>query len=177
MLSLISKRVFFWLLLPRWELTCQTQSSLSSRHHHLGLEQSLLAFLDWWDYLWIGWSLESSIIINLLTLHALWDCAPPSSSKSSSTSSLSSSSSSSLSSWPVLATKVGGYKPTPVDRRSPLGWHRFLEVGIKFWGRYCDSIKLIASFCVANILDEGCEAYLSRFVPMLGVPSCSSSSS
>jgi len=22
---------------------------------------------------------------------------------------------------------VGGYKPTPADRRSPLGWHRFLE--------------------------------------------------
>ena len=28
----------------------------------------------------------------------------------------------------LIPTKVGGYKPTPADRRSPLGWHRFLEV-------------------------------------------------
>merc|ERR1719339_205438 len=27
----------------------------------------------------------------------------------------------------LIPSKVGGYKPTPVDRRSPLGWHRFLE--------------------------------------------------
>ena len=28
----------------------------------------------------------------------------------------------------LIPSKVGGYKPTPAERRSPLGWHRFLEV-------------------------------------------------
>ena len=35
--------------------------------------------------------------------------------------------------WPIVLAatpKVAGYNPTPLDRRSPLGWHRFLEVTI-----------------------------------------------
>ena len=94
---------FLWLGLRRWELSCQTQTSPSSPPLHRDREQSLPAFLDWWGFSWRWWWSSPPPV----TLADMINILPT-----------------------MLATtpKVGGYNPTPADRRSPLGWHRFLEV-------------------------------------------------